>query len=227
MDRSLAEEAASVHQPALHPSAHRRVGALLGLALIVGWPGLGQGQTPAGDPADVPLDAVVRIEGVAENRFNPTHGTMFFVLSGADFPVKAEDVAVLINEAPLPASRLAISRRIVSASYAMPPGLNEITFRARDPLGRFMAADALLWAGDGLLVIDVVDVAGLPVTGASVTARLANQRSVQAAAEAPDGVAQFVNLPPESIAVEAVHPDGRSGSVALAPREQRAILVLR
>jgi hypothetical protein len=76
-------------------------------------------------------------------------------------------------------------------------------------------------------VIDVVDAVGMPVEGASVTARLANQRSVQATVEAQDGVAQFVNLPVESIAVEAAHPDGRSGSLAVPPEEQRAVLVLR
>jgi hypothetical protein len=167
------------------------------------------------------------VEGVAENRFNPTHGTVFFTLSGTDFPAKAQDVTVLVNETPLPASRVSISRRIVSASFAMPPGLNEVVLRALDPLGRLISADTLLWAGDRLLVIDVVDAVGMPVEGASVTARLANQRSVQATVEAQDGVAQFVNLPVESIAVEAAHPDGRSGSLAVPPEEQRAVLVLR
>lgn len=230
-----------MHQPASRPPLRSRSGAALAVILVLGGPGVAGGQTPAETPASdspppaadlpapavEPSEAVVRIEGVAETRFNPTHGTIFFTLSGTDFPVKAEDIAVLINDAPVPAARVSISRRIVSASYVMPPGLNEVVLRAWDPLGRLISADALLWAGDRLLVIDVVDVAGLPVEGADVTARLANQRSVQATVGAPGGVAQFVNLPPESIAVEASHPDGRSGSLAVPPDQPRAVLTLR
>lgn len=221
-----------MHDPACFPlsAACRRL-ALWGL-LVAGCAGLARAQTPPpADPQPLPgieaSEAVVRVEGVAENRFNPTHGTVFFVIENGDFPARLDDLTVLVNEAPVPASRLSVSRRIVSASYVLPPGLNEIVLRARDPLGRLQSADTLVWAGDGLLVVDVVDVAGVPVEGATVTARLANQRSVQATVDAPGGVAQFVNLPPESLAVEAAHPDGRSGSLAVPPGQQRALLVLR
>lgn len=226
-----------MHQTASQPSPRGRRAAVFAVALLIGSAGSARAQEPATATAEPPPpvavpagdapEAVVRVEGVAENRFNPTHGTVFFTLSGTDFPAKAQDVTVLINETPLPASRVSISRRIVSASYVMPPGLNDVVLRALDPLGRLISADTLLWAGDRLLVIDVVDAVGMPVEGASVTARLANQRSVQATVEAQDGVAQFVNLPVESIAVEAAHPDGRSGSLAVPPEEQRAVLVLR
>jgi hypothetical protein len=187
-------------------------------------------QPPAPDAAVAPIvdsDAVIRVEGIAETRFNPTHGTAFFLLTGADFPTGAGDVAVLVNENQLPGSRVSLSRRIVTASYVMPPGLNEVILRAWDAEGRLMSADTLVWAGDRLLVIDVVDVVGQPVEGASVTVQLANQRSVQSTVDAPGGVAQFVNLPPESLAVEASHPDGRSGSITVDPDVQRAILTLR
>ena len=70
-----------------------------------------------------------RVEGIAETRFNPTHGTAFFLLTGADFPTGAGDVAVLVNENQLPGSRVSLSRRIVTASYVMPPGLNEVILR--------------------------------------------------------------------------------------------------
>ena len=178
-------------------------------------------------PPIVDAEAVISIEGVAENRFNPTHGTVFFVLNGADFPTESGDVAVLLNDSQLPSPDVSLSRRIVAASYVMPTGLNELILRSWDAEGRLMSADALVWAGDRLLVIDVVDLAGQPVEGATVTAQLANQRSVQATVDAPGGVAQFVNLPDESIAVEARHPDGRSGAVAVPPEVQRAILTLR
>ncbi len=177
--------------------------------------------------AIVDSEAVIRVEGIAENRFNPTHGTVFFVLRGADFPTEIRDVAVLVNEAQVPSPQVSLSRRIVSAGIVMTPGLNEIILRSWDAEGRLMSADALVWAGDRLLVIDVVDLDGQPVDGATVIAQLANQRSVQSTVEAAGGVAQFVNLPLESIAVEARHPDGRSGSLAVPPEVQRAILTLR
>ena len=185
-----------------------------------------QATEPAPD-AIVDSEAVIRVEGIAENRFNPTHGTVFFVLRGADFPTEIRDVAVLVNEAQVPSPQVSLSRRIVSAGIVMTPGLNEIILRSWDAEGRLMSADALVWAGDRLLVIDVVDLDGQPVDGAVATAQLANQRSVQSTVEAMDGVAQFVNLPVESIAVEARHPDGRSGSLAVPPDVQRAILTLR
>jgi len=177
--------------------------------------------------AIVPSDAVIEIQGLDEGRFNPTHGTVFFTLNGADFPAEPQDVAVLVNDAQIPSPRIAISRRIVSASYVMPPGLNEIILRAWDAAGQLMSADTLVWAGDRVAYIDVVDITGRPISGALVTAQLANQRAVQATVDAPGGVARIVNLPPESIAIEARHPDGRSGNVVLAPEAQRVVLVLR
>lgn len=229
----------------VHRPRRRRLAAAIQVAGLLALNAVAVAQTtpeaappPADDAAAAPTDAaaappivdaeaVIRIEGVAENRFNPTHGTVFFVLSGADFPTEAGDVAVLLNEAQLPSPDVSLSRRIVAASYVMPRGLNELILRSWDAEGRLMSADALVWAGDRLLVIDVVDLAGQPVEGATVTAQLANQRSVQATVDAPGGVAQFVNLPDESIAVEARHPDGRSGAVAVPPEVQRAILTLR
>lgn len=178
-------------------------------------------------PEILASEAEIRIEGLAENRFNPTHGTVFFVLSGADFPAEVSDVAVLVNDAQVPAPRVSLSRRIVSAGYVMPQGLNEVILRAWDQQGRLMSADTLVWAGDRLLVIDVVDDTGQPLEGAAVTAQLANQRSVQVTVQAHGGVAQFVNLPGESIALAASFPDGRSGILTVGPDEQRAILVLR
>jgi hypothetical protein len=230
----------SVHRPRLRGlAAAIQVGGLLALTAVAVAQTAPETAPPTGDniaeaPAEavspapiVDAEAVIRIEGVAENRFNPTHGTVFFVLNGADFPTQAGDVAVLLNDAQLPSPDVSLSRRIVAASYVMSPGLNELILRSWDAEGRLMSADALVWAGDRLLVIDVVDLAGQPVEGATVTAHLANQRAVQATVDAPGGVAQFLNLPDESIAVEARHPDGRSGSIAVPPEVQRAILTLR
>lgn len=191
-------------------------------------PATAQVANPDADPASiVPSDAVIEIQGLDEGRFNPTHGTVFFELKGADFPTAAQDVAVLVNDAQIPSPRIAISRRIVSASYVMPAGLNEIILRAWDAAGQLMSADTLVWAGDRVAYIDVVDITGQPISGAVVTAQLANQRAVQASVDTPGGVARIVNLPPESIAIEARHPDGRSGSVVLAPDQDRVVLVLR
>ncbi|MGI9265342.1 MAG: hypothetical protein ACR2QU_10450, partial [Gammaproteobacteria bacterium] len=58
----------------------------------------------------------VSVTGISETRFNPTHGTVFFTVSGASFPTDARDVAVLINEDQLLPSALSLSRRIIAAN---------------------------------------------------------------------------------------------------------------
>ena len=179
---------------------------------------------------DTPAQEVigdVSVSGISETRFNPTHGTVFFTLSGASFPTEARDVAVLINEEQLPPAALSLSRRIIAASFAMPRGMNEVVLRAWDIQGRMMTADTIVWAGNLTILVDVVDMLGEPANGAVVTARLANQRSVQATMEAPGGTAEFVNLPDESIVIEATDGDGRSASVTLRASERRALLTLR
>jgi len=179
---------------------------------------------------DTPAQEVigdVSVSGISETRFNPTHGTVFFTVSGASFPTEARDVAVLINEEQLPPAALSLSRRIIAASFAMPEGMNEVVLRAWDIQGRMMTADIIVWAGDLTVLVDVVDMLGEPANGAVVTARLANQRSVQATMEAPGGTAEFVNLPDESIVIEATDGDGRSASVTLRASERRALLTLR
>jgi hypothetical protein len=169
----------------------------------------------------------VSVSGIAETRFNPTHGTVFFTVSGASFPAEARDVAVLINDNQLPPSTLSLSRRIIAASFAMPQGMNEIVLRAWDSQGRMMTADTIVWAGDLTIRVDVVDLSGEPVDGAIVTARMANQRSVQATMPAPGGTTEFLNLPDENIVLDATHPDGRSASITIRASERRALLTLR
>lgn len=169
----------------------------------------------------------VAVSGISETRFNPTHGTMFFTVSGASFPSDSSDVAVLINETQLLPSSLSLSRRIIAASYVMPQGMNEIVLRSWDNVGRLTTADLIVWAGNLTILVDVVDMLGEPVPGVSVTARLANQRSVQATLEAHQGTAEFVNLPDENIVLEASHPDGRSATLTIPASDRRALLTLR
>lgn len=171
--------------------------------------------------------AVISIEGLSENRFNPDHGTVFFKIRDGSFPADARDVAVLINDNQLPAGRLALSRRIIAAAYAMPPGLNEVVLRAWDAQGELLTADALVWVGNLTIVVDVVDMLGEPVDGASVTARLANQRSVKITVNAPAGAVEIANLPDENIVLEALHPDGRTAVETVPASTRRAILALR
>jgi hypothetical protein len=90
-----------------------------------------------------------------------------------------------------------------------------------------MTADTIVWAGDLTILVDVVDMLGEPVDGAVVTARLANQRSVQATRATHGGTAEFVNLPDESIVIEATDAVGRSATVTLPASERRALLTLR
>ena len=182
-------------------------------------------QTP--DTAMQEVIGDVSVSGISETRFNPTHGTVFFTVSGASFPTDARDVAVLINDDQMLPATLSLSRRIIAASFAMPQGMNEIVLRAWDSQGRMMTADTIVWAGDLTILVDVVDMLGEPVDGAIVTARLANQRSVKATMDAPGGTTEFVNLPDENIVLDATHPDGRSATLTLRASERRALMTLR
>jgi hypothetical protein len=182
-------------------------------------------QSPDTTTQEVIGDVVV--SGISETRFNPTHGTVFFTVSGASFPTDVRDVAVLINDDQMLPATLSLSRRIIAASFAMPQGMNEVVLRAWDSQGRMMTADTIVWAGDLTILVDVVDMLGEPVDGAIVTARMANQRSVKATMVAPGGTTEFVNLPDENIVLDATHADGRSATLTLRASERRALLTLR
>lgn len=178
-------------------------------------------------PAPGPSSGDVSLSGISEVRFNPTHGTLFFRVSGAFFPTDPRDVAVIIGERQLPAGNLAVSRRLVSASYVMPPGPNTITLRAWDASGEVLTAERRVWAGDLTLQVEILDVLGNPLESGELTASLAVSPSVRSTVAVHNGGAVIVNLPDEEILLEAETPAGYRGSLRVRAADRRATLLVR
>lgn len=174
-----------------------------------------------------PSPGEVAISGISPSRFNPTHGTVFFTVSGAYFPADPRDVAVIIGDRQLPGLNLSVTRRIVSAAYLMDSGMNEVTLRAWDASGQVLTSRVAVWSGDLSLAVDVTDDLGRPVERGRLVASLAGQPSVHSTVPILNGRAQVVNLPDADIRLEASQPSG-GDSVAVVPaRDRRASLVLR
>lgn len=174
-----------------------------------------------------PSPGQVVVTGISPDRFNPTHGTVFFTLSGAFFPADPRDVAVIIGDRQLPVSSLSVTRRIVSAGYVMDSGVNEVTLRAWDASGQVLTSGITVWSGDLTLAVDVTDALGAPVERGRLVASLAGQPSVRSTVSIRNGHAEVVNLPDADIRLEVSQPSG-SEIVAVVPaRDRRARLILR
>jgi hypothetical protein len=192
------------------------------LSLLAGATGSAQ-ETPVSTPSP----GAVSISGVSPERFNPTHGTAFFRVSGAFFPADPRDVAVIIDDRQLPAGRLAVSRRVVAASYVMSPGRNSMTLRAWDAAGQVLTAQTQVWAGDLTLEVEIADGLGNLMDGVEVTASLSAAPSVRSTVSVTGGRVEFVNLPDAEILLEARHPTGLHASAIVRASERRTGLVLR
>lgn len=174
-----------------------------------------------------PSPGEVTISGVSPTRFNPTHGTAFFRVSGAYFPSDPRDVAVIVGERQLSAGSLAVTRRIAAASYVMPPGPNSLTLRAWDAGGQVLTTTTRIWAGDLTLSVQVTDAMGNPADGGEVVASLTAAPSVRTVVPVVDGRAELSNLPDAEIRLEATHPGGLSATTTVRAAYRRAELVLR
>ena len=178
-------------------------------------------------PSSTPSPGTVSVSGVSPERFNPTHGTAFFRVSGAYFPSDPRDVAVIIDDRQLPAGNLAVSRRIVAASFVMAPGPNSLVLRAWDDSGQVLTSETPVWAGELTMEVEITDVLGNPVEDGQLTASLTALPSIRSTVAVANGRAELVNLPDEELLLEASDPSGRSAVLTVRAADRRAALVLR
>jgi hypothetical protein len=204
----------------MRPAPLIKASALL-LLMTVGAAGAQDGAVSA------PSTGEVAISGISPERFNPTHGTVFFTLGGAFFPADPRDVAVIIDERQLPVGNLSVSRRIVSASYIMNPGMNLVTLRAWDAAGKVLTTQASVWAGDLTLAVEVADSLGRPVERGELVASLSRDSSVRSIVPIRDGRAEVVNLPDADIRLQATQGSGLEAVAVVPARDRRASLVMR
>ena len=206
----------------------RRAMTILAIAFAgIAISGIAGSQEPAEVPTSVPSPGTIEIRGVAEERLNPTHGTVFFQVSNAFFPADVRDIAVIVNGRQLPAADLAVSRRIVAARYVIPEGENEIVLRAWDAAGQVLSATTHIWAGDLTIHARVTDFDDRALDDAEVVATLANAPSIRTVARSREGIVEFVNVPSSEVLLTASHPSGLEGETTLAAGQRRALLVLR
>lgn len=213
-------------RPTTRPRPKGPTRALLAILAFAGaLPAHGQEQAQPSEASASP--GIVEILGVAEDRLNPTHGTVFFQVSKAYFPADPRDVAVIVNGVQLPPGDLAVSRRIVSASYVVPDGASEIVLRAWDAAGQVLTATTRFWAGNSTILARVTDFQDMPLDDAEVVATLQADPSVRSVARSQNGEVEIVNVPPTEMLLSASHPSGLAAEATLRAGERRATLVLR
>jgi hypothetical protein len=159
-------------------------------------------------PAEEPPPLSVTIAGVSETRFNPTYGSVFFVVSGGDLADAGRDARITADGRVLPSTRTSVSPRIVAGRYRLAPGPRQLTMTGWDGSGRPLEAEARIWTGELPLLVVVTDFAGRPVRQARATVSLDSQRRVAEERRVRDGIARFENLPDEQVLVEVSAADG-------------------
>ena len=198
----------------------RNVLLLLG-ALVLGGSGVSAQESPG------PSSGSIAISGISPDRFNPSHGTVFFEISGAYFSADPRDVAIYINDRQLPLADVLVSPRIVAASYVMDPGANTVSIRAWDAAGATLNSEVRVWAGNLDITATLTDVLDQPLDDGTVVATLEGEPNVMATTAVRDGSAVISNLPDARIILEASHPSGLSARETVSVAQRRAQLVLR
>lgn len=163
---------------------------------------------PVVQPLPEPPPLSVTVRGVSETRFNPTYGSVFFVVSGGDLADAGRDARIAADGRTLPSTRTSVSPRIVAGRYRLPPGPRRLTMTGWDARGRPLESEARIWTGELPLLVVVTDYAGSPVGQARVTVSLDQQRRVTEERPVRDGMARFGNLPDERLLVEVDAADG-------------------
>ncbi len=167
---------------------------------------------PLVEPVPEPPPLSVTVAGVSETRFNPTYGSVFFVVSGGDLADAGRDARITADGRTLPSTRTSVSPRIVAGRYRLAPGPRQLSMTGWDAQGRPLETEARIWTGELPLLVVVTDYAGSPVTQARVTVSLDQQPSVAEEHQVREGMARFGNLPDERLLVEVDAADGTRDS---------------
>lgn len=172
-------------------------------------------------------DATLHIAGIDEQGFNPRRVQFSARLDGARIDGADDAVSLLINGEPIDSDRLTVRDRTLTVDAEFDDGVNDVLVLARTRAGDMLRADALVWAGDNVLVVDVVDEDTHPVDRAEVKVSLASNTTTSVSAATSSGTARFEHLPSARLFVQAVTPDGRRASSATPGDAGSLLLVLR
>lgn len=166
------------------------------------------------DPYAFFSPGVVTLSGASETAFNPRPSTLRFEVGGATLDADPARVHLFVNGLQAPATALQIAPNSVTVPVTLAEGRNDVSFFARDTLGRLLHKAATLWAGSRTLTVSVLDENGQPASGALVTARLGDDKDVSSTATSAGGLVTFANLPDWTLILEASATGNRIASVA-------------
>lgn len=167
-------------------------------------------RTPPPTPPDTGLpdeneqefisEAEAVLEGASETAFLAAGAPVTFRLS---CPTLAKDtqhaVVIYDNGYPLPFSALALTDNSVTLTAGLSNGRHELVLSALDVYGAAIHKQVVLWVGSHNIPVLVLNEAGVPVAGVTVTLKLADDpRVVSILATDANGHGTFTNLPNRS-----------------------------
>lgn len=162
---------------------------------------------PGTEPAEEPeyvSEAVAVLEGASENGFTAAGAPITLRLSCPTLDQTTESVVVYDNGLPLPFSSLALTADTITVTGGLGAGRHELALSALDVHGYAIEADFVLWVGNHMVPVLVLDANGAPVEGASVVAKLSDDPDVSATLVTDAaGRGAFPNLPNRSYNVIA------------------------
>ena len=140
------------------------------------------GELPAEEEADGAWtsEATAQLEGASPAELNAPHTPVGFRLSCPTLQMSEDAVVVYLNGRPQPFSALALAPDRVTLTTGLADGRNVLELVARDAYGFTIESSAVLWAGSYSLPVQVLDEAGAPAAGVTVTARLSDDPGVSA-----------------------------------------------
>lgn len=162
--------------------------------------------------------ATFTMEGASEVHPNPMQVQLSIGVDGGSLSTDPSDVFLDLNGLPADVTPVGLSESGFSVGLTLAPGRNVVHLGGADDEGMAVEARYVLWAGGETLPVRVLDEQNVPVPGASVEIRLADDQRVRASTETVGAVAGFYDLPPRTFIVVAEGPDGRygtAGAVAL------------
>lgn len=146
--------------------------------------------------------AVITVQGVAADTFNPTNATITLNVKGAELSGEAGAAAIMLNGLSLTPSQFTVTPHSVQLSPIFSEGLNTLKLLAEDTQGLPVEFEYGFWAGNHSLTVNMTDATAQSIAGANVSVRLAESVEVAAQVTNQGGTVTFNNLPDRTIVVE-------------------------
>lgn len=148
--------------------------------------------------------ARMTVEGITAETFNPLTATLTLHLECATFTTEQERLHVMLNQQEILSDTVTVTTDTLTIQGQWVEGWNDLHIHTEDNRGRAIGEDFGFWAGPQTLTVTVEDNAGVPVAGATVTAALGDDQTIQVVGtSSAAGTVTFPNLPDRTIILEA------------------------